>query len=377
MAGKEISDDKEILPQKEQTISSLLLPSYIKSYSETSLESTTIDYRWRINKFNHLFHVLDTLKSPAFPENDQYMNIYLNFTHKPTRMSLGGPYCYTLKLYLLTTKPFVGICTTVTRYSDQKFCEKSISGYISNMTELYTCLNLTFKHDIDSFLVRCKFEIFRHLENNARHICNLLPSSTISKDIKSLEDSTFEDKSKGDKSITFILGTERYIISKKLLWTTNSNYFKNICLTHEAKEKNMTNELKTNEEIEAFKQILSFIITGSQSIESYNYDKLITLLKIVDKYDVLTLKLICEHYLLEYITIENAIKLIQLAFVFKTPLLETHLINFIQFYKKIINTEEFQNLPEEDANKIIELIKKNKKSEMCDIVTHFESSPPN
>ncbi|XP_028048339.2 TD and POZ domain-containing protein 1-like [Monomorium pharaonis] len=363
MAGKAISNDKEILPQKEQ-ISSLLLPSYVKSYSETSLESTTVDYTWRINKFKCLINAIDMLKSPAFPENGRYMNLYMKST------SLTQ---YDLKVYLLTTKPFVGLCTTSIKYSDERSSSQSISGYISNMTELYEGLNLTLKRDIDSFIIRCKLKIFRHLKNDTKHICNLLPSSTISKDIKSLEDSTFEDKSKGDKSITFLLGTEKYIISKKLLWTTNSNYFKNICLTHEAKEKDMTNELKTNEEIEAFKQILLFIITGSQSVESYNYYRRTTLFKIANKYDVVTLKLICEHYLLESITVNNAIELIQLAFTFKTQLLETYLINFIKFYiKEIVNTEEFQNLPEEDSNKIIKLIKNNKKSEVCDIMTDFK-----
>jgi len=57
----------------------------------------------------------------------------------------------------------------------------------------------------------------------------------------------------------------------------------------------MTNEL-TFEELENFR-ILLLIINGSKSASDYiNFEyELINILKTVDKYDVLTVKLTCEH----------------------------------------------------------------------------------
>ena len=103
------------------------------------------------------------------------------------------------------------------------------------------------------------------------------------------------DKSKYEKSIKFIVGEKQYVLSQKLLYATKSSYFQNICHTHAGRTKDMTNEL-TDDEIQAFQQILLFIITGS--IEQYDKDILKKLLKTADKYDVAALKLTCEYYLL-------------------------------------------------------------------------------
>jgi len=84
-----------------------------------------------------------------------------------------------------------------------------------------------------------------------------------------------------------------------------------------------------------------------------------TLLTAADKYDVQTLKLTCEHYLLRYITIENALELAQLAVSSNATFLETHLATFIKFHmKEITEIKEFRTLLQEDLNKIIELIEK-------------------
>ncbi|TGZ53452.1 Uncharacterized protein DBV15_12929 [Temnothorax longispinosus] len=85
------------------------------------------------------------------------------------------------------------------------------------------------------------------------------------------------------------------------------------------------------------------------------------LLTAADKYDVPSLKLTCQHYLLCSLTIENAVELVQLAFSSNAKFLETHLVTFIKFHiKGIRDTEAFQSLSQEDLNKIMELIEKSK-----------------
>ncbi|TGZ50580.1 Uncharacterized protein DBV15_12927, partial [Temnothorax longispinosus] len=133
----------------------------------------------------------------------------------------------------------------------------------------------------------------------------------------------------------------------------------------------MTNELITDNELQKFKQILVFILTGS--VEQCDYDMLKKLLTAADKYDVPTLKLTCEHYLLRYI--KNAVELIQLALLSNTKFLETHLTTFIKFHiKKIKNTKELRSLSQEDLNKVLELIEKRETFESS-IIQSF-SSPP-
>ncbi|XP_071578508.1 speckle-type POZ protein-like [Temnothorax nylanderi] len=223
---------------------------------------------------------------------------------------------------------------------------RSISCLISDMTLLIDVSDDSYI-STEAFIIHCKIENFHQLINNTIHM-NLQPSAPVFKEVNSLEDSTFEFES--DKSIKFIVGEEQYVISKKLLCDTNSSYFKIICLTHDGKEKDMTNELATDNELQTFKQILVFILTGS--VEQCDYDMLKKLLTAADKYDVPTLKLTCEHYLLRYITIKNAVEFIQLALSSNAKFLETHSTTFIKFHiKEITNTKEFRSLSQEDLNK--------------------------
>jgi len=322
-----------------------------------------LDYFWKIDQFNRFCETLNTLNSPKFPEDGPYMiemNIHMNITHK------SDPLITIAQVYIHTNIEFIGSCTvSVMHASDSVIPPKSISGHIKDMTLLTEILDT--KHYTDTFMLHCKFEIFCKLVSNTIQM-NLLPSSI--KTVKSIENTIFgesEFNNKNGSSIKFIVGDEHYVVPKKLLCATDSSYFRNICLTYEEKEKDMTNELMSSELLLAFKQLLLFIITGS--IEQHDYDMLKNLLTIADKYDVLHLKLICEHYLLRCITVENAIELIQLAFLLNAKFLRTHAAVFIKFHlKEIIDTKEFRGLLQEDLNKIMELFEKNK---ILEISTEF------
>ncbi|XP_011706242.1 PREDICTED: uncharacterized protein LOC105461442 isoform X4 [Wasmannia auropunctata] len=77
MEGKENSDEKQVenvfteeSSEKQQALS--VLPSYVKSYSTTRIESTTFEYSWKIDQFKLVCKIIDTLRSAPFPENDHF-----------------------------------------------------------------------------------------------------------------------------------------------------------------------------------------------------------------------------------------------------------------------------------------------------------------
>ncbi|KAG5312422.1 SPOP protein, partial [Acromyrmex insinuator] len=342
-----ISDKKEDenLSKKEQTILSCL-PLHFKSYAQTQIKSTKFDFTWKINQSSKLFKVVNQLCSPVFLEKDHYQ-ILIKFSHNKTNSK-------TAQFFMCTDKPFIGICT-ITLNSESP---KSFFGRISNMTLLIEISEYELFYDM--LTIYFEFEIFHKLKSNILHTNLSSTSSTLfSKDIKSLEDSILNElQSKNDESINFILGKEQYVVSKKLLCATNSSYFKNICQTHEAKI-DMTNEL-TLDELENFK-ILLLIINGLKSVSDYlSSDMLKKIFTIADKYDVLTVKLTCEHYLIRHIKIINAMELIEFAFSFNANFLKTYLINFVKFHiKEITNTTNFQKLPQKNIAKLMEFIEKN------------------
>ncbi|XP_024868180.1 BTB and MATH domain-containing protein 43-like [Temnothorax curvispinosus] len=135
----------------------------------------------------------------------------------------------------------------------------------------------------------------------------------------------------------------------------------------------MTDELVTDNEIQSFEQILMYITTGSTLQLEQRYYMLKNLLTAADKYDVPTLKLACEHYLLRHITFESAVELIQLAILSNAKFLETHSASFIKLHiKEFRDTKAFQSLSQENLSKIMEYIEKSKPLE---ISTRKFSSP--
>ncbi|XP_071571128.1 uncharacterized protein [Temnothorax nylanderi] len=334
-SSEEESDEDictEIVPEKERTVSLPLSPSYIKSCSRTQLKSTIVDHTWKIDQFMCLPNIMSMIKSPPFPDTGQYM-IQIDISHQPDTI-------HVLKFYILTSKTFSGSCTTTIMLQPARtLTSRFITGGISNMTLLLEISTSNFRISYsDTLIVHCKFEIFHDLEHKTIRM-NLIQSSTVfSKDARYFENLIFDEEPKDEESIKFVLGREQYFVSKKLLCASNSSYFKNICRTHEGREKNMTKELTSNE-LQTFKQILLYIITGS--VKQCDYDMLKKLLTSADKYDVPALKLTCEHYLLRSLTIENAVELVQLASSCNAKFLEVHSANFIKFHtKEITNTKK-------------------------------------
>ncbi|XP_071581182.1 TD and POZ domain-containing protein 5-like [Temnothorax nylanderi] len=378
MEKKQISDKEvenistENTPKKEQTVSPPFLPSYTKSYCQTHIESTTLEHTWKIDQFIHFSKIKNMITFPSFSEIGQCEILMSISRQDSSRINA-------IKCYILTNNSFGGSCTTTIMYAPRQYYDEPsydelssnfISGHISNMTLLIEFSERFSFNPTDALIVHCKFEIFHNLINKTIRM-NLLPSTEVSKDVICSEDSTFDEfRSKDKDSIKFIVGKEQYVLSRKSLCATNSSYFKNICLTHKGKEKNMTNELVTDNAVKSFRQILLYILTGS--IDQSDYDMLKDILIAAHTYDVPTLKLTCQHYLLRSLTIKNAVELMQFALSLNAKFLETHLATFIKFHiKEIMDTKTFKSLSREDSNKMMELIKKSK----FEVSTHKFLSP--
>lgn len=338
---------------KQQKTSSFL-PSYIKSYSQTRFESITFDYVWTIENFKSLADSVDTLNSPPFPESGKY-SVKMNISRETNGIII-------FKLYIYTDAPFVGLCTTVIKHPPEKLLSSNIvSGRISSESVIHEFSRKSYELDRCMFMIHCKIEIFHQLINKTIHM-NLTPRATsmIFKDMTFGEDplADYMKNKSSEKSIKFIIGDEQYIMPKKSLYSTNSSYFRNICLTHEGNKKDMKDELAVSE-VSVFKQILLYILTGS--VDRYDYDKFKELLIAADKYDISSLKFMCEHHLLRYITKQNAVELIKLAFSYNAKFLETHVATVIKFHiKEIVRTKEFRDLSLEESNKIMDLMEQSK-----------------
>ncbi|XP_011858518.1 PREDICTED: uncharacterized protein LOC105556060 [Vollenhovia emeryi] len=358
MAKNQVSDKEvdNISTDCEMTPSLPYLPSCSKSYSESRVEFTTFEYTWNIVEFGSFINATSTLISPPFAHGQ--FRIEINHSHQDKK----------IQFHIRTLTAFTGSCDTSIRDGYLYKQEKYVLGIIDDKTLLVEARSSGIWQD--DCMVHCKIKIYQKLISNTMHV-DLLSSLKIFKGMKRFNNSTLKFESMNEKSIKFVVGEESYIISKKLLWATNSSYFMNVCLTHEGEEKDMTSELEILGEMHTFKKILSYILTGSLSVDESDYDMFQELLKTSDKYDVPTLKFICEHYLVRSFTVDNTVELVQLAFSSNAKVLETHLATFIKFHEKIItNSRAFRSLPPEDSNKIMELIKKSEILEVktCDTV---------
>ncbi|XP_011858516.1 PREDICTED: BTB and MATH domain-containing protein 43-like [Vollenhovia emeryi] len=319
-----------------QKVSSPFLPAYTKSYASSRIKTTTIEYTWKIEDFEDIYRSLTQLQSPPLDKEGQY-SIKMNISRSTQQNSLKK-----IQFNLCTKAIFMGLCTTTITVCNYNALHE-ISGRTSNETLLLEVMTDNFyrgNFKEVTALIYCKIKVFHNLINSTVYMN--LPSETVFKDVKSLEDSTLEVENKDDKSIVFIVEDEQYVISKKLLWNTGSSYFQNVCRTHKGKVKDMKDELQKNE-LKAFKQILLYILTGLLS-EKQNYSMLKELLTTADKYDVPMLKITCEHYLLYHLKKENAVELLQHALSYNASSLQKHSATVIKSYERIDGWRTFRSI---------------------------------
>lgn len=315
----------------------------------------TIEFNWEIINFHKLYKILKIFTSTPFPETAQYqIQIKISSSFEDLLEN-------TIGFYIKTETAFTGsyIISQIGPNGEQTLKSTLILS-ISNMMLLYEDKLGTFMENSyqDKSVMNFKFDIFYNLFNTTIHI-NSLPSIDTNSEISFLNnESKFDNK----ESLVFTIDGQHYNVSKNILCATNSSYFIYLCTT----EEDITDKLIIKDRPEAFKKMLLFIINNSTMLlqldsylESwtYDYDMIQDLLIVANKYDVQNLKFICEQILLRNITIDNALELIQLAFLNDAKCLKKCVAGFIKFHIEKFS-EKFLSLPQEQMYEIIEQIRK-------------------
>lgn len=321
----------------------------------------TIEFNWEIINFYKLYKIMKIFTSTSFPETAQYqIQIKISSSFEDLLEN-------TIGFYIRTETAFTGsyIISQIGPNGEQPLKSTLILS-ISNMMLLYEAKLGTFMENSyqDKLVMNFKFDIFYNFFNTTIHINSLpckLPFASI--DTNS-EISILNNESKFDnkESLVFTIDGQHYSVSKNILCATNSSYFKYLCNT----EEDITDKLIIKDRPKAFKKMLLFIINNSTMLLqldshleqwTYEYDMIQDLLIVANKYDVQNLKFICEQILLRNITIDNALELIQLAFLNDAKCLEKCVAGFIKFHIEKFS-EKFLSLPQEQMNKIIEQTRK-------------------
>jgi len=324
--------------------------TYNKSYSRTWLQSSIVEFTWEINSAINIFKTEKEFFSVKFPKTSLY-RIKLSIDNDTSDVMESK-----LRFYLVTETKFKGTCDirVVNPYNLQKIKCKSTSGLISNLTLLHeTTLESLQKYLIDNTIVMYfQIEIIHKFFTQSIHM-DVTPNTTLCKEGNS-ERPILDLKVKGQ--ITFKIKEERYSLPIETLYAINSKYFKSKCDYAMFESEKGIYEIEIDEMPVPFKQMLSFILSGSIP-DPFNYHMLRDLLIMAHRYDVQTLKFLCESYLIRMINIENSIDLIQLAFSCEADSLKKYTALFIKLYlKEIVRTKEFLRLPQNNLEEIIELV---------------------
>ncbi|KAK0161729.1 hypothetical protein PV327_008147 [Microctonus hyperodae] len=98
----------------------------------------------------------------------------------------------------------------------------------------------------------------------------------------------------------------------------------------------------TDVEVEVMEKVVEFMYTGTISPVP-EYEELLSILKVADKYEINYLKTLCEEKLSEKITIENVFKILEENSLYGGPLLTKSLLYFMVKNKSsIIKLEDFE-----------------------------------
>ncbi|XP_025264202.1 uncharacterized protein LOC112637833 [Camponotus floridanus] len=328
--------------------------TYNKSYSRTWLESSIVEYTWEINSAIIIFKTEKEFFSARFPKTSLY-RIKLSIDNDTSDVMKSK-----LRFYLVTEKKFKGTCDVcvVNPFNSQKIkCKSTSPGLISNMILLYeTTLESLKEYLINNKIVMYfKIEIIYKFLTQNIHI-DVPLNTTLCEELNFKRSNFTNLKVKSMGLITFKFKRERYNLPAQTLYATNSEFFKSICDYAMVENEKGIYEIEIDEMPVPFKQMLSFILSGSIP-DPFNYHMLRDLLIMASKYNVQTLKILCESYLIRMINIENSIDLIQLALTYNAKSLEKYTALFIKLYlKEIVHTQEFQCLPQYNFNKIMKLI---------------------
>lgn len=316
-----------------------------ESYCRTEINSAVFCYTWEIDRFSNICQVMKQLNSTTFPDASLFeLSLKINNIIDSENVKSN------LTLRLLSKMKFDGTCSVSLSNTSEDITKKSVSGYITNNIEL--CNITAIVENWHKLIVECKVEVFYQVKNAGIHNSPLSSRyyQALNKELN------FDNTDLNSNFIYFIIQGESYTMPVNLLESLDSCYFRNLC--DEYKQDNTLNKVIINENPIVFKEMLLYIKTNS-FLKTYSFGMIQKLLTVAHKYGVLSLKELCERHLKRYIKKENVVQLIKLAILNDAKYLEECTANFIKFYQTdIINSQEFQLLPKNVSNKIIDLINK-------------------
>lgn len=339
------------------------IPLVNVSYCKTFLKSKKDKFTWKIENFKETHRLEDTLIAKILqselPPYKIQMKVFrasdnLHDNDKNSTSLLKDKIAF----YIIPDVAFK--CTFVVNIiKDSKYIQCKVAsgtGSISDQTLLYeTTAEELYKmlYKGHTLLIEFSFEVYRRYSLSTTYTN---PSTSKEDSNLKSKDLNFDKycKSDGEQSIKFIVDENDYIVSIKQLLATNSSYFEEICNNNE-KKKDITDEIISERKQAIFAIMVSFIKTGLiPAIIDVNDLK--DLLRLAHKFDVQTLKLICEECLLSYITLSTAIDFLQLAISCEAKCLEKNVENFLKIHiQDVISLKEFHLLSPEHSQKIIKI----------------------
>nr|XP_012218966.1 PREDICTED: uncharacterized protein LOC105670174 [Linepithema humile] len=352
MEDKNLSEKKvESVPneisENKQNMSKKAISLYSDSYTQTRLQSNIFNYTWIIEGFDNIFKTCSVLISPPFPEIAQYQ-IKVKFEKIENSE---------IQFYIVTEQKFTGSCSILLEDLSAMSCE-TLNDTKSFMIfeEKDNYINAHRLDDLSSIpkqiKIKCVLEVFQKILSDSIHT----PLSSTNLKIENSSPIRDSNSKEDTKLIKFMISGISYSVSKHILYTTKSNFFKTFLQNIQIKNEIKIEEFQSN----YFKTVLTYIQTGLVQFpeEHMTYSEL---LKNAYKYDVQNLKLICEQYLLREVTYQTAVEFMKLALICDAKLLAEYAASVIKFYyEKIAYTKEFQLLQQEYSDKINELIEKSK-----------------
>ncbi|KAK0076854.1 hypothetical protein PV325_004762 [Microctonus aethiopoides] len=145
-----------------------------------------------------------------------------------------------------------------------------------------------------------------------------------------------------DLSDTMIIIDEKEIPVHKIILAAYSPVFLAMFKTDmtESADKQI---IITDIEVDIMQKVVEFMYTGTINPVP-NYDILLSILKVADKYEIKDLKVLCEEKLSEKITVENVLEILEKSSLYGGPLLTKSVSYFMVKNKlSIIKLEDFED----------------------------------
>jgi len=347
---------------------------YSKTYCRTYHTANVFEYVWKLDHFDTLQRNVTIIHSTEFPEAGQY-KLEMRVFHEPTE---HFPTRNMIKFYMLTERPFRGVCEMYIAYLGHRIPCLSKAGYIDDGSCLLEIKASTLLQYVKEGTLTLTFTItvFRDIISESLHMRPIALDTINTKNERKYDNLTSEEISLSSPFVIFQMDNETHKVSKQLLSAIGGSYFSLICKTYEKGKEDDDIKVIIDDISDAFLIMLKFIKTGALPERICRDDvKISELLAVAYRYDVKDLKIICERYLVRNINIINAMKYLDIAIKFEAKNLEEHTMAFIKFnLDELMETEEFEELPRPYLRKLMKSLTECKVS--TKYMPIFEHSEP-